>query len=215
MTETMSPDEYRAELAKPKKQSESEKLARLFAYQCKARKLPEPRWKYGPGGELRFAADHADIPRQRRMKTKAAPGWKFDFAFPAEMIAVEIEGLIVYRDKGSGHMVTRGGHTMPQDFKDDCEKYAWAAVLGWRVIRFEQSQVRSGFAVDMLVRLFEASRWRTVERGEVLAPVVMSPAAPVGPCGWQCTCGLWHPVGYICRQLGTTELDFGAERVER
>lgn len=151
----MSVDEYRLEMSKSQNESRSLETARLFAFQIKARRLPTPQWKEN-GGEVRFASDRPDIPRQSAKKSDRAPQWAFDFAWPEHRIAVEIEGIIVYRDKATGQMVTRGGHTTPQGFNDDCEKYAWAAVLGWRLVRFTPRQVELGFAVDMLVRLFAA-----------------------------------------------------------
>lgn len=154
--ETMTAAEYALEMQKPKEISESLKTARLFAFQCKGRRLPEPRWKEN-GGEVRFAKDEVGIVRQgARKKTDRAPQWAFDFCWPDYRIACEVEGIIVYRDKASGQMVTRGGHTTPDGFNDDCEKYAWAAVLGWRLVRFTPKQVKAGFAIDMLVRLFHA-----------------------------------------------------------
>ena len=48
--------------------------------------------------------------------------WRFDFAFPSQWLAVEIEG--------------RGRHQMAKGVRNDCEKYNTALVLGWRVMRF-------------------------------------------------------------------------------
>lgn len=178
----MSIDEYKAELAKPKAMTASEKTARLFLQQVRARRLPEPRSKFHPDKELRFAADDATIPRQgsrrRVLKRKAsprAPQWRFDFSWPELLVAVEVEGLVVMRGE-DGHTQVKGRHANISGFKDDCEKYAWAAVLGWRVIRFEQSQVRSGFAIDMLVRLLAAipvsllgNQWTDAELASIAA----------------------------------------------
>ena len=63
-----------------------------------------------PVRELRFAP-----PRK----------WRFDFAWPARRVAVEIEGGI-----WSG-----GRHTRPQGYEGDLEKYNCATVEGWRVLR--------------------------------------------------------------------------------
>lgn len=154
MTETMTAAEYRAMGTKSDEESEADKLARTFEFHVRARRLPPPRWKFGPGGELKFAAAEEFVPRQnRRKKTKRAPQWSFDFAWEQQRVALEIEGLVVFKGK-DGHTQVGGRHANIAGFKDDCEKYAWAAVMGWRVLRFEQSQVRSGFAIDMLVRLF-------------------------------------------------------------
>jgi very-short-patch-repair endonuclease len=64
--------------------------------------------------------------------------FRFDFAFPAEKLAVEIEGLT----REGGRHQRRSGYTV------DCVKYSEAAVLGWRVIRATTAQVTSGQAID-------------------------------------------------------------------
>ena len=66
--------------------------------------------------------------------------WKFDFANPALMVALEVEG-------GTW---TRGRHCTGTGYAADCEKYSTAAVLGWRVLRFTTDQVKSGMALRML-----------------------------------------------------------------
>jgi len=114
------------------KLSRSKLIAQRFADQVSERGLPEPE------REFVFAAELG-----RR--------WRFDFAWPDRMIALEIEGLVVM--KVGGELVVKGRHASIKGFKDDCEKYAWAACLGWRVLRFEQSQVKSKFAAEMLMRV--------------------------------------------------------------
>jgi len=60
--------------------------------------------------------------------------WRFDFAIPSHKIAVEIEGGIW----------TGGRHTRGQGFIDDMEKYNEAAILGWRVLRFQPKEADNG-----------------------------------------------------------------------
>ncbi len=52
--------------------------------------------------------------------------FRFDWAFPDLMIAIEYEGLM---SKKSGH-TTIGGYTK------DCEKYNLAQIEGWKVLRY-------------------------------------------------------------------------------
>lgn len=52
--------------------------------------------------------------------------FRFDFAIPAKMIAIEYEGL---NSAKSGHL-TFGGYT------ENCTKYNMATALGWRVLRY-------------------------------------------------------------------------------
>lgn len=51
--------------------------------------------------------------------------WRFDVAFPALKVAVEIEGGVY----------TGGRHTRGSGFIKDCEKYNEASALGWTVVR--------------------------------------------------------------------------------
>lgn len=55
--------------------------------------------------------------------------FRFDFAIPAEKIAIEYEGISV----GKGG---KSRHTSITGYTRDCEKYNLAAVDGWRVLRF-------------------------------------------------------------------------------
>jgi len=62
--------------------------------------------------------------------------WRFDYAFPSQKVAVEIEcGVWLQTEKGRSK-----GHAHPKRFFQDMEKYNAAAVLGWRVLRFTPNQ---------------------------------------------------------------------------
>lgn len=52
--------------------------------------------------------------------------WRFDFAIPAHMIAIEYEGIFSEKSR----------HTTFQGFTGDAKKYNRANELGWRVLRF-------------------------------------------------------------------------------
>jgi hypothetical protein len=121
-----------------------------FFYQCRSYQLPEAarEWRFAKG-----------IGRQ----------WRFDFAFlEPYLVAVEIEGLVVMRVKVKGKMrtVSMGGHAMPAHFREDCVKYAQAAILGWTVLRFEQTQVTDKTAIEYTMRMLAARGWsaQTAER---------------------------------------------------
>jgi hypothetical protein len=116
--------------------SKAKLIAQLFANQVAQRQLPEPE-------------------REHLFAAALGRRWRFDFAWPAHRVALEIEGLVVMRV--NGQLQVMGRHASITGFKDDCEKYAWAAVLGWRVLRFEQSQVKSRFAIDMAVRVLQTT----------------------------------------------------------
>ena len=79
--------------------------------------------------------------------------WRFDFADPGSLIAVEIEGL---NYEGAGKKTKLGGrHVSVKGFKEDCEKYNEAAVLGWRVLRVTVEMVKSGKALQYIERMYE------------------------------------------------------------
>ena len=71
--------------------------------------------------------------------------WRFDYAWPAYMIAVEVEGGIWIG----------GRHNRPVGMKGDMLKYNEAARLGWRVFRFTHQQFNNGEAGEYLSDLFE------------------------------------------------------------
>ena len=91
----------------------------LMALHVRAEKLP------APVREFRFAP-----PRQ----------WRFDFAWPEQKLAVEVEGGIF----------TKGRHSRGSGMLADMEKYNRAALLGWRVLRFFTDQVRDGSAIAVV-----------------------------------------------------------------
>lgn len=68
--------------------------------------------------------------------------WRFDFAWPLEKFAVEIEGGV-----WSG-----GRHTRGKGFIEDCIKYNEAVMLGWRVIRVTTEMVENGEAMAYIER---------------------------------------------------------------
>lgn len=51
--------------------------------------------------------------------------WRFDFAWPEQKIALEVEGGIWIN----------GGHNRGSGFLKNLEKYNTAAVMGWRVVK--------------------------------------------------------------------------------
>jgi very-short-patch-repair endonuclease len=71
--------------------------------------------------------------------------WRFDLAWPDQKVACEIEGGVF----------VSGRHVRGVGFLNDCEKYAEAAILGWRIIRVATQQVESGEAALWLERLLK------------------------------------------------------------
>lgn len=99
---------------------EPSKLEKQLLFQIKAVKLPKPEEEY------RFH------PERR---------WRFDFAYPERMIAIECEG---------GTWKKKARHTTGTGFRDDCYKYNNAAILGWFVLRFTSDMINDGIALQMI-----------------------------------------------------------------
>ena len=91
----------------------------LFALQLRAACLPKP---------------------VREHRFHASRRWRFDFAWPERLIAVEVEGLT----HGGGRHQRIGG------YQKDLEKYNAATLDGWRVFRFSQNDVKRGVALQMV-----------------------------------------------------------------
>lgn len=142
-----------------KRQSQQSAIVDLFAYQCRSNKLPA-------------------YTREYPFATKVKRQWRFDFCWDMTIgmhdirrpikLAVEIEGIVmrqvrIYDPSKQTYSVERimgGRHATIQGFKEDCVKYSTAALLGWTVLRFEQSQVKKGFAIAMTMRVLHRMGYR-------------------------------------------------------
>ena len=88
--------------------------------------------------------------------------WRFDFAWPQYMIAVEVEGGI---HNGGRHVTSDG-------FTKDCKKYNEAAYLGWRVIRVTSDMLQDKSGIIIIAKIlgfydedeYEQTRVRNVRR---------------------------------------------------
>lgn len=120
--EHMSIEEYRratGQAPKLKPVVKRSPLEEELARQIKLAGLPEPVEEY------RFATD-------RR--------YRFDFAWPDLMLAVEVEG-------GTW---TNGRHSRGAGFANDCKKYNYAQSRGWLVLRYPGEMVTSGEALEQI-----------------------------------------------------------------
>ena len=102
-----------------------------MAWQMTVAKLPEPE------REFRFAS-----PRR----------WRFDFAWPEQRVALEVEGLTRYGSNRNGTMKL-GRHQSAKGITADMEKYNTAALKGWLVLRVCQEHIRSGEALQWVEEL--------------------------------------------------------------
>jgi very-short-patch-repair endonuclease len=71
--------------------------------------------------------------------------FRFDYAWLAEKIAVEIEG---------GNFI-HGRHSRGAGMRSDIEKYNEATMLGWKVYRFLPEQLKKGSAQTFMQRAFK------------------------------------------------------------
>lgn len=91
----------------------------VFAHHLKSVRLPKPQTEYPFAKEFGLR-------------------YRFDFAWPALMLAVEIEG----------GLYAGGRHNRAKGYEEDLLKYNLAARLGWMVLRYSSKHVISGIAIS-------------------------------------------------------------------
>ena len=79
--------------------------------------------------------------------------WRFDFAWPALKIALEVEGGI-YGGKDHTGRQYKGAHSSVSGIKRDISKYNAAALLGWLVLRVQPADLDSQETIDMIKAAF-------------------------------------------------------------
>lgn len=95
-----------------------------------------------------------DYPQPEREFLFYAPHrmWRLDFAWPAVMVACEIEGGIF----------VHGGHNRGPIYADNCEKYNAAAFIGWAVIRMTTQDMKRA-PIPTLEEIAKLIQRRTVD----------------------------------------------------
>lgn len=116
-------------------------LEHALILHIRAHKLPEPQQEY------RFAAHHVGLGKgnKARLDDAGLRDWRFDFAWPNHMLAVEAEG---------GGWIG-GRHNRGRGFAEDMKKYDAAMRLGWNVYRCDGCLIKSGRAVETIKILIE------------------------------------------------------------
>lgn len=96
-------------------------------------------------GEVTLARDLRALKIRFEQEYKFHPdrNWRADFLITGTKILIEVEGGI-----WSG-----GRHTRGKGFIADMEKYNAAAILGFKVLRFDTQQVKSGLAIKQIENL--------------------------------------------------------------
>jgi len=84
--------------------------------------------------------------------------WRFDFAIDRYKVAVEIDGIVVRWI--NGQRVCMGRHASIGGIQDDNEKINTAILLGWSVLRFTSSEVKSRNPLAMTLRVLASRGWR-------------------------------------------------------
>lgn len=64
--------------------------------------------------------------------------WRFDYAWPGMKVALEVEGGIWMKGKNNR---SGGAHSRPMNKERDLEKYSEAAILGWRILYCQPSEL--------------------------------------------------------------------------
>jgi very-short-patch-repair endonuclease len=84
--------------------------------------------------------------------------WRFDFAHPATLVAIEIEGG-VWGTVGKDGKRRPGRHLQPQGFIEDCKKYNAATADGWALFRFTADMLRDD-PITNLTPVMDVIRYR-------------------------------------------------------
>lgn len=84
----------------------------------------------------RGVREFVPFPNQRKFRC--------DLAWPAHKLCAEV----------NGGEYTQGRHARAAGMNSDYEKHALLVLDGWQVFWFSGSQVKSGFAIDILQRWF-------------------------------------------------------------
>lgn len=74
--------------------------------------------------------------------------WRFDYCFPNQKLAIEIEGGVWIK----------GRHTRGSGFVKDMEKYNNAAVLGYRLLRFQPNDLTKKETINTIYDIIKNSR---------------------------------------------------------
>lgn len=91
---------------------------------------------------------------QREYRFHKKMQWLFDFAWPEQKVAVEIEGGTRYFKSKTGKLIL-GAHSRHKGYHKDCNKYNEAAKEGWKVFRFTSEHVKKGEASKFIEDYFK------------------------------------------------------------
>lgn len=101
-------------------------LQKAFAALCEEQGLPTPVFEY-------------------QIKALAPRRWRYDIAFPDQMVIVEVEG----------GAFQQGRHVRGKGFLGDMEKYNAATLQGYVVLRYTPQTILTLEALHQIKRLIE------------------------------------------------------------
>lgn len=107
-----------------------EAIRKLKGPKKKNEPAPPVMWMWGQLAAWSLKSGFAVV---RELEFHQERRWRFDFAIPDKMIALEYEGIFS----------NKSGHTTKTGYTKDVEKYDEAAALGWTVIRFTAKDYRT------------------------------------------------------------------------
>lgn len=107
-------------------------MPRISLADLKRLKRPEPIVFHDGSVEVGGEWWPADlIPPETEFRFHPERKWRFDFAWPEQKVAVEVDGGVF-----SG-----GRHTRGMGFIRDCEKLNMACEMGWKVLRYQPGKL--------------------------------------------------------------------------
>lgn len=89
----------------------------------------------------------AEVALERQLRSSGLTGWctehrfdqrrrwRLDFAFPAEQLAVEVDG---------------GVHRTKERFSGDMDKHNALTLAGWKTLRFSAKHIATGMAIEAI-----------------------------------------------------------------
>lgn len=115
--------------------------------QSEKKKKRSARWPFAASSRglaqiVDLASRETGVSFRTEFRFHATRKWQFDFGCEQLHIAIEYEGGIF----------SHQGHTRPERFRSDIEKYNEAQLSGWTILRFGPDETRSGAALETILR---------------------------------------------------------------
>lgn len=95
--------------------------------------------------QLDFQLRSARLVFEREYQAVPSRRFRWDFAFPADDLLVEVQGGIW----------VKGGHSTGRGITRDCEKLNCATLSGWRTLAVTGEMIKSGEALQVILKVLE------------------------------------------------------------